>query len=175
MNHADFYNALTQAWATFAKSARAETNDRSDAMLSIQRALDEGYKDALQDAFMMLTGQEPDPDCFETSCEDALCKGRDCNSNYCENRYNSTICNVCAQNNLDVFRCPDVKDCCLACCKCPEHKGEGWTTEDTKPSTTCDHSQFSTSNRECYTHGDDAECWQVACDNCNATVGHDTE
>lgn len=83
--HAEFYKSLTESSAAFAKAARAETNSGySDAMLSIERAYEDGFKDAMAHAFILLTGSEPDIDEYETSCEDALCDGK-CDSNYCEN------------------------------------------------------------------------------------------
>jgi hypothetical protein len=70
-------------------------------------------------------------------------------------------CAVCDQANLEDFKCPGVEDACLACCNCPEHVLEGWTTEDTEPYTTCERAFFcdgKCENNFCESRGDgDAE------------------
>ena len=82
----EFYESYTESLAAFAKAARAEqSSGYSDAMLSITRAYEDGFKDAMAHAFILITGYEPDSDYFETSCGYALCNGEDCDSNYCEN------------------------------------------------------------------------------------------
>lgn len=84
-NYTEFYKSYTATLAAFAKAARAETTSGFGIDESVTRAYEEGFKDAMEHAFILLTGGVPDPDLYETSCEDALCNGQDCNSNYCEN------------------------------------------------------------------------------------------
>ena len=112
-NYAGFYKSYTESLAAFAKAARAETNSGySDAMLSIERAYEDGFKDAMAHAFMLITGHEPDDERYETSCEDALCTGEDCNSNYCENIYDgcqhdqySNSAKECDEHGWDELDC----------------------------------------------------------------------
>lgn len=84
MNTNEFYKSYTDTLAAYAKAARAEHASGYSADLTMERKYEEGFADAMLHAFILLTGNEPDQDLFETSCDDATCDGK-CNSNYCEN------------------------------------------------------------------------------------------
>lgn len=127
MNSNEFYKSYTESLAAYAKAARAEHASGYHADLTMERKYEEGFADAMAHAFILLTGNEPDPDMFETSCEDAECDGK-CNSNYCEN----------------------------------------FTDEE------CQHDNYSESPFVCSQHGEDAECWEMLCDNCNEVQLHET-
>jgi hypothetical protein len=85
-NHAEFYKSYTSSLEAWAIAERADqAADYSDAMLSMARAYEEGFKDAMAHAFILITGHEPDDEEYQTSCEDSECDGS-CDSNYCEAR-----------------------------------------------------------------------------------------
>jgi hypothetical protein len=85
-NYAEFYKSYTSSLEAWALAERADqAADYSDAMLSMARSYEEGFKDAMAHAFILITGYEPDSDYYETTCSDSDCED-ECNNNYCANR-----------------------------------------------------------------------------------------
>jgi hypothetical protein len=81
-----FYKAYTEALEAWALAERADqATGYSEFELAIERKYQEGFKDAMAAAFTLLTGEEPDPDYYEDTCDDAFCNG-ECNQNYCASR-----------------------------------------------------------------------------------------
>lgn len=80
----EFYKSYTNTLESYAKAVHAEHNAGYPADETMERKYEEGFKDAMEHAFILLTGHELDPDLYETSCDDVHCDGY-CNSNYCEN------------------------------------------------------------------------------------------
>jgi hypothetical protein len=90
-NYAEFYKSYTSSLEAWALAERADqAADYSEFELTLERKYQEGFKDAMEHAFILITGHEPDPDYYETTCDDAFCE-YECNKNYCANR-----CSECA-------------------------------------------------------------------------------
>lgn len=85
-NFTEFYKNYTATLADYARLVHEDHNNGYDDFeTTLERKYQEGFKDAMEFAFIVLNGTSPDIDEYETSCDDVKCKG-DCDSHFCEAR-----------------------------------------------------------------------------------------
>lgn len=81
----EFYKSYTATLATYARLVHLDhDNEYDDFETTMERKYEEGFKDAMEHVFILLTGSSPDIDEYESSCDDVHCDGT-CDSNYCAN------------------------------------------------------------------------------------------